>query len=317
MCVLDQNIWSHEFNTTARCALRRAFTDLDRRCPVIAKRTLQWLALRCDPGELDDYFIKPQSLPLLALPWWLEKTIHCDIDIDFQADLMCSTINGYYFSRMLDDLMDGHELDRAAVPALYPFYKHFLDSYFKYFKYSDPFWSEVDENLMITAEAASSEATIETIREAEFLRISARKTAAGVIPMAAVCFRYGRLDLLDSWKALFVRLSRWHQMRDDVLDWNGDHELHHRTWLLSEAERQRADRESISEWMGREGFGWAHSILKQLIREAIATAEGLGSPEAILYLKLRQESFDSYMDNLVATAAAFRKLLQLDSSSPT
>src|SRR5579871_608093 len=259
MCVLDQDIWPQEFKTAAGCALRRALTDLDLGCPVIATQVSQWLALRCDSGQPEDYFIRPESLPLLVLPWWLEKTIHSEIDIAFQTDLMYSTINGYYFSRMLDDLMDGHEVHRAAAPALYPFYIRFLTTYFKYFAYSEPFWSEVHRNVIFTAEAAAVETTLEAIDEAEFLKVSARKTAAGVIPMAAVCFRYCRPDLLAAWEAMFVRLARWHQMRDDVLDWSADYELRHRTWLLSEAERQRAGRESVPEWIGRQGFRWAKS----------------------------------------------------------
>src|SRR5208283_3747035 len=245
MCVLDQDIWSLEFSAAAGRAFHRAITDLGYRCPVITEQTSKWLALRCDLGHLEDYFIKPESLPILALPWWLEKTIHREVDIAFQTDLMYSTINGYYFTRMLDDLMDGHQIDRAAVPALYPFYTQFLSTYFKYFQYSDPFWREFERSLMATAEAAAVETTLETIDEAEFLKVSAQKTAAGVIPMVAVCFRYCRPDLLAPWEGLFARLARWHQMRDDVLDWSSDHELHNRTWLLSEAERRRADHESV------------------------------------------------------------------------
>ena len=312
---MNEDLWPTKFLAAAGEAVRRAISDLGHRSPVLVEQMSKWLSLRCDLSRLEDYFIRPQSLPILALPWWLENTIQREIDIEFQVDLMYSSISGYYFARMLDDVMDGHQVHRPAVPVLGPLHTQFLSPYFKYFQYSDPFWTEFERNLMATAEASAVETTLETIDEAEFLKVSAQKTAAGVIPMVAVCFRYCRPDLLAPWEGLFARLARWHQMRDDVLDWSSDHELHNRTWLLSEAERRRADHESVPEWMGREGFKWAQNILECLIREAITMAEGLGSPEVILYLKLRQEGFACYTDSLVATATAFSKLLQMDSSS--
>lgn len=315
MCVLDETIWPPEFSAAAARAYRHAIADLGHKSPVLAEQMANWLSLRCDVSHPEDYFIRPQSLPILALPWWLENTIRGEVDIEFQIDLMYSSISGYLFARILDDVMDGHELDRAALPALYPLNMQFLTTYFKYFEYSDPFWRELEKRLMITAEAAAVETRLNDIHEVEFKNISARKTAAGVIPMAAVCYRYRRPDLFPAWNELFTALARWHQMRDDLLDWSLDYTSTSNTWLLSEAKRRRAVGESVPEWMGREGFKRTRSIMEAWINGAIAIANGLGSPELQRYLALRKASFASYIDTLIDTAAAFGKLLQLEHSS--
>lgn len=314
MCVLNEDLWPPEFLAAAGRAARRAIADVGHGSPVLAEQTSRWISLHSDVSQLEDYFVRPQSLPILALPWWLENTIRREVDAGFQADLMYSSISGYYFARMLDDVMDGHQIHRAAIPALYPFHTQFLSTYFKYFQHSDPFWREFEKSFMTGAEAAALEATLEYICEAEFVKVSARKTAAGVIPIAAVCFHYCRPDLLPSWEELFALLARWHQMRDDLLDWSIDYKLDNRTWVLSEAERRRADGESIAEWMGREGLKWGQSVTECWINEAVTMAAGLGSPALVRYLKLRKESFSCYLDTLTATAAGFAKLLQLDRS---
>lgn len=314
---MSEDPWPAEFLATAGRAARRAIAGLGYGSPVLAEQTSRWLSLRCDLSRLEDYFIRPRSLPILALPWWLESTIHREVDIEFQADLMYSSISGYYFARMLDDVMDGHQIYRAALPVLGPFHTQFLTTYFKYFLHSDPFWQHFENSYMTGAEAAAVEATLEHLCEAEFAEVSARKTAAGVIPIAAVCFHYGRSDLLPSWEELFGLLARWHQMRDDLLDWSTDYKSDQRTWLLSEAERRRVDSESISGWMGREGLKWGQSIMECWINEAVTAATGLGSPDLVRYLKFRQESFSAYLDSLIGTAAGLAKLVELDLSPPT
>jgi hypothetical protein len=314
MCVLNEDLWPPEFSAVAGQAVRRAIADLSHGSPVLAEQTSRWLSLRCDLSQLEDYFIRPQSLPILALPWWLESTIRREVDVGFQTDLMYSSISGYYFARMLDDVMDRHQIQRAAIPALYSFHTQFLSTYFKYFQHSDPFWRKFEKSFMTAAEAAAVEATLEYVCEVEFIEVSARKTTTAVIPIAAVCFHYGRPDLLPSWEELFALLARWHQMRDDLLDWSIDYKLDNRTWVLSEAERRRADGESVAEWMGREGLKWGQSVMECWINEAVTMASGLGSPTLVRYLKLRKESFSSYLDTLIAIAVGFAKLLQLGPS---
>jgi hypothetical protein len=313
---LDQEIWSPEFLITARLAVRRAIADMGDRCPVLAEHTAKWLALRCDLNRPEDYFTEPQSVPLLALPWWLEHSIRGEVDADFQADLMYSTISGYYFTRMLDDIMDGHQIDRAVLPALYPFHAQFLGTYFRYFPATDPFWKEFERILRTTVEAVAVEATLKDIGAAQFVGVSARKPAAAVIPLAAVCRHYCRSDLLPPWEEFFSLFGKWHQMSDDLADWSSDYESGNRTWLLSEAERRCADHESVPVWMGREGFRWVKVVMESWINDAVIAAATLNSPELVRYLDLRRNSFLRHIDRLLNSADAWAKLLQLDIPHP-
>ena len=115
------------------------------------------------------------------LPWWLEDCIRGEVHAEFQTDLMYSTVSGYCFIRMLDDVMDGHEVDRAALPALHPFHLQFVKTYHSYFPALHPFWQEFERILMTTAEAVTAEAILKDFHESDFLEVSARKPAPIII----------------------------------------------------------------------------------------------------------------------------------------
>ena len=313
MRVVDEEIWTSDFMRTAEQAANRAIDDLGRLSPTLAAHVSNWLSQLSDVSDPSEYFTRPYSLPVLALPWWLEKRICGEVDSDFQTDLMYSTISGYYFTRMLDDVMDGHQFQRAALPALFAFHKQLIDPYYKYFSSTHPFWREFERMLMTTAEAASLEATLAGIDAATFLAVSARKSIAALIPVAAVCFRYDRPALLQSWEDFFTLYGRWHQMHDDLFDWSKDLEAANNTWLLCEAERQRRQGESVSVWMGREGYKWAEGVMECWMGELITTAGALESKELLRYLKMRRLSFSRDINRMIATAAAFARLLQVDS----
>jgi hypothetical protein len=309
---LDRDPWPPGFLVCAERAARQSLNHLGNYSPLLAKHISPWLATRCDILHPESYFTAPAATPILALPWWLELRIRGEIDAAFQTDLMYSSINAYYFVRLLDDIMDGHGFDRAALPALHPFHFWFSSTYAKYFPPDHPFWREFERMLMTTAEAVTVDSTLVNIQEADFLRASARKFAAGAIPIAAVSFHYERAELLPAWENFFELFARWQQTRDDVLDWSGDLDAGRRSWLLCEAERRRVEDEGIAEWMGREGFQWANSVLERCMEEALTAAAGLDSPELVAYLNLRRDSFSRHMNFILETAAACSKLLQLE-----
>jgi len=315
MRVVDHEIWSPDFVQTAERAVTRSLDSWASVSPSLAAHVSMWLSRFANQIQPAEYFTQPYSLPVLALPWWLEKRIRGHADAEFQADLMFSTVSGYYFTRMLDDMMDGHEVPPAAVPALYPFHKQLVEPYYKYFPPSHPFWREFDRLLMRTVEAASVEVTLQEIDESAFLSVSARKPTAALIPVAAVCFRYEQVDLLQSWSDFFTLYGRWHQMNDDLVDWSVDYGAGNRTWLLCEAERRRAHDEPVSLWMGREGYKWTKGIMGTWMDEVIAVASVLGAPELMLYLEMRKQTFSRYINRMIGTAAAYARLLQLDAAS--
>lgn len=304
--------WPTDFLTAARSAAQLAVKELGSGDSPLSAHTRRWLAIHCDLNHPENYFLHSQSLAILGFPWWLEESLCGAADPDFQADLMFSTINAYYFTRMLDDIMDGHAIERAAMPALYPFHMRFVRPYQKYFDYRSAFWREFERILMITVEAVAGEASLGEITAEDFIRFSARKQAAAAIPMAAVCAHYGRLDVLAPWESVLTSFARWHQMRDDIMDWNSDMQAGQPTWLLTEAARRRNSDESVAAWMGREGFRWAKTVMDERINETLKAASGLKSQALMLYFEQRNELFSQQIDNMIATADAFAGLLEMD-----
>lgn len=312
MRVLTEVAWSTDFLIAARNAAQLAIEKLGSDASPLSDHTRRWLAAHCDLSHPENYFLHPQSLAILGFPWWLEESLCGSADPGFQADLMFSTINAYYFTRMLDDIMDGHAIAPAAMPALYPFHMRFVRPYQKYFEYDSPFWGEFERILMITVEAVAGEASLEDISAEDFIRFSARKPAAAAIPIAAVCVHRNRLDMLAPWESVLTSFARWHQMQDDVVDWNRDMQAGQSTWLLTEATRQCKTGESVAAWMGREGFRWAKTVMNQRISETLEAASGLKSPALLFYLERRNELFSKQIGNMIATADAFADLLEMD-----
>ena len=72
------------------------------------------------------------------------------------------------------------------------------------------------------AEAAIREKQATHVSLDDFREIAARKTSPRQIPLAAVCCRYDRLDLLEPWCAFYDRFAGWQQMLDDTFDWVND-----------------------------------------------------------------------------------------------
>jgi len=297
------------FQETAEVAAQRAVADLSSSPSILAKHTLRWMGTRFDVLRAAEYFTQLQSLPLLAMPWWLEESIRGTVDPGFQADLMYSTINFYYFTRILDDAMDGHAIEPAVLPAMHFFHSRFVRPYFRYFGLESQFWGHFDRLPAMTVEAAAAESTLHEFSAEEFLTISARKAAGGVLPLAAVCVRYDRTDLLGQWESMFGMFCRWHQMRDDFLDWNEDAKAGSASWLLTEAKQRAHAGESVAAWMGREGLAWVRSIMKAWMDETVAAAAGLHCEKLMTYLGQRDEEFTRLIDRTIHVAEAFRGLL--------
>lgn len=301
-----------DFHDAAVRAVETAFAEISQTPSPLAARTLAWLGKRCDLLNPAAYFTQTQSLPLLAFPWWLEESIHAPVEVEFQLDLMYSMVNLYYFTRMLDDVMDGHEIEPALLPALHPFHVRFMSRYHRHFGPESPFWREFDRLLAITVETTATEATLSEFTAGDFLNSTALKATAAAIPIAAVCVRFDRLDLLRPWESMFSLFAKWHLMRDDLLDWGADAKAGNPTWLLSEAQRRRSDGESLAEWMGREGFAWVKAIQKTWLDETIAAAAVLNSPGLLNYLQERERLFSLEIDSMIAMAEACQALRKVD-----
>ena len=269
-------------------AFTRLFETLDASGPTVAERALAWMERMGGRTRQQDAYKHPLSYPMLLLPWWAEKAIHEPPDVGFQTDLAYSTINGYYAIRLIDNLMDGHgtiELD--VLPALHVFEAEFLRTYQAFFASDHPFWRLLEETWFHSAEVTLRDAQAGEIDREHFKEVTARKTEAVKIPIAAVCYRYERPDLVAAWAELVDLFGCWHQMSNDLFDWRKDDELGTPTYFLSEARRRVEPGEPLIGWVAREGFGWAVRMLDGWMGELKEKARALNSLDMDRYLATR------------------------------
>jgi hypothetical protein len=307
---IDLFPWAPELVSCAQRAVRNVLENLKKNTPALSEHVLRWLSARCDLARPEEYFLLPGALTLFTLPWWLELSLRSEVDADFQASLMESSTNLYYFARTLDDVMDDHEAEATVFPGLYPFLINFQAIFFNYFPASNGFWLHFHSYLNEMAEVTSLEASTEDMDEQLFTAIAGRKAMGAMAPVAAVCYRYDRPDQLAAWESCFRVFACWHQFRDDLLDWSEDAERGTCTWLLSEAKRRRLPEESVAMWMGREGFDWAGRQLAVWMVEMKQKAAGLNSPELLRYLEMREKTCTAEVAFLGASAAAWARLMK-------
>jgi hypothetical protein len=270
-------------------AMSRLNTDLAGAAPFMAGQLSGWFEQLSGCRLPEDYFKHPLAFPSLLLPWWAETTITRPPDLAFQADLIYSTINGYYYIRLIDNLMDGHAtIELKLLPALNVFHTQFQSAYQRYFIAGHPFWQRFTTVWFRSGEAAMQDAALTELDETRFKQVAAQKICAANIPLAAVCYRYDRPDLIRAWSDLVDLLGCWHQFHNDLFDWYRDDSRQNRTYFLSEAERRRRPGEPVAGWVAREGFDWAIEKLLAWLEELRRQAAQLGSESLLAYLDTRE-----------------------------
>lgn len=218
-------------------------------------------------------------------------------------------MTGYYFVRMIDDLMDrDRPPPAAALPALIVLHTEFQRAYHRYFPHAHPFWDDLSAASLESAETASKDAGLSVIGPEQFIDTSARKIAGAKIPIAAVCHRYERPDLLSRWHTLVDLLGRWHQMGNDILGWSRDLEAGRRTYFLSEGAARAGEWRHVSEWVLVDGLAWGRSKLDGWMQELQGEAAGLDCEPLAEYLRQRRRMADEEWEAIVPTIPALRRL---------
>ena len=174
-------------------------------------------------GDAPDYFMQPRMFPMLLLPWWMAKSGGRELDRGFQSDLVYTTLNGYYYIRLLDNLMDGHgSVELALLPAAAFFHSEFLLTYQKYFDANHPFWPVFRSAWFSSSEAIASEAGVVCFDEDAFGQVSVQKLCAARIPLSATSYFYHDTESIKPWLEFTAALANWSQMLDDLFDWHRD-----------------------------------------------------------------------------------------------
>jgi hypothetical protein len=289
-------VYSPALTTLLDQALIRLDEDLGTAMPGIVSQIIAWTEQLAVGSSRRHYFQHPVAFPSLLLPWWVGHRIlspNQAADLNMYADLVYSTINGYYFIRLIDNLMDAHTtVERQLLPALGFFHTQFQSTYQLIFSADHPFWPVFRQIWFLSAETAMRDAQLKIIDLETFRRISAQKVCAAKIPIAAVCYHYGRIDLLASWGRFVDLFGCWHQMFNDIFDWHKDSSNQTVTYFLSEAVRRRRPGETVAAWVAREGFAWGVTVLQAWMEELHRAAKDLGCPSLTDYLRLRQTDLE-------------------------
>jgi hypothetical protein len=276
-------------------ACARIQAEFSRRAPFLGEQACGWMAHLSPAGEAPEYFLQPRSFPLLRLIWWAAKSFTTEPDCDFLADVVYSTVNGYYYIRLLDNLMDGHgTVELKILPATAFFHTEFQATYHKYFDAAHPFWEVFRSAWFSASEAVTREDNLDRIHQAEFDLVTVAKLAGARIPLAAVGFRHGAGERLRCWEEFTLALARWSQMEDDLFDWHHDL-LHGKTsYFLTEASQHKGF-ESVDAWVIREGFQQGMEILQRELFALRRLVPSLHSPDVVRYLDSREAILESQM----------------------
>ncbi len=266
----------------------RLQSELEAQAPFMAQHVVAWMRDLSGTNQPSDYFLHPVAFPMLSLPWWAESSLRDQPDQNFQAELIYSTMNGYYHIRMIDNVMDGDAtVEPLILPALGFFHLRFQGAYQRYFAYPHAFWELFEQVWAASAEATVHDRQLQALTLAQFDTITAKKLCAAIIPVGAVCHRYGRPDLIGPWSALIDRLGRWHQLWNDLFTWRRDVANGVATYFLAECDRRRRPAEPVGAWIVREGFAWGIALLEEWMLGLRTMAAPLGSPALTGYLEQR------------------------------
>src|SRR5665213_1642065 len=123
-----------------------------------------------------------------------------------------------------------------------------------WFEPGSPFWECFRELWLGMADATVSGSRRTVFAEADLENATARKIAAVKIPVAAVCFRYGREDLLAGWFGFYDAFCCAHELLDDLCDCFSDLAAGRSSFLLSQAARDKLPGETMESYLVRAGL---------------------------------------------------------------
>lgn len=282
---------------------------LEALSPYLNNRLNTWLKDICRGKSPCEYFTHPYAFPTLLFPWWLMQKISHDVDFEFQKDIVYSSMCGYYFIRLIDNIMDEKKAEEIKIlPILGFLHNEFQSKYFRYFDSGHVFWKFFEKQWFFSVESTIKDSQLTNIDEVDFEKISSKKVCAGKIPMMAVCFRNNIKELPQEWHDVYDLMSLWHQMFNDIFDWQRDLNSGCNTYFLSEAKRCKNKDESVEEWVVREGFRWGANKLSGWMNKLKEKAEGFQLQEFIDYLNYREKDLLTTSGDVLS---GFEKLLRL------
>ncbi len=268
-----------------------------------------WRRLYGEAG-LAAALLRLRSFPLLHLPFWaagddpsaeLRRTL---------ADVSYSSLSGYLFIRLVDDVVDGDtDTDPALLPVGALLHSEFSGAYSALFPADHHFWEVYRSGWYATADVAVADARIDDIDVPTFRAVSGRKLDAAVIPVAAVLYQTDRPEQVAPWSAAIKALGRWQQFHNDLFDGLKDRTHRNVTLITSRGERRRHVGEDFAAWFLREGFSWGVAHLAELGDEVVAATERLDSSGLSEYVRLRFEDVEERIATTSTSLGAVHRLV--------
>jgi len=279
-------------------AIARIRGDFARLAPHSATAMSIWIDGQSEPDSPQESF-RGLKAHFLLIPWFLEIRIRGNIDREFQRGLVYSSLNAYYFVRLLDNISDGHSTrDLALLPMAALFHSNFQSAYSGWFEPHSPFWEYFSRLWIGMADATVQNSRTRTFSESEFVAVSSKKIAAVEIPVAAVCFRYGSTGLLGPWLDFYDCFACSHEMLDDLCDWHSDLAGGRSSFLLSESGRRKAPAESMAAYMVRAGLAAGYGRIIGWLGDAASLARGLNSELLEAFVQYRRDQVESFWNSL-------------------
>src|SRR5713101_4531060 len=309
-------MYNANLNSRVSAAIERICSTLQTHAPFLSREVSRWIRQISPNGDPQAHFSHLRMFPLLQLPEWLVETLPVEPDCAFQKSLIYSSVNGYYYIRLTDDVMDGdrdRKLELSILPTAGFFCSQFQFFYQVHFPPQHAFWPNFHELWIASCESAAHDASLSTVSWSDFERVASRKYSAACIPVAAVCHYYDHPELLAPWLEFTQSLARWSQMLDDMLDWHSDRRDQRATYFLSEGERRKRDGESLDQWVAREGCTWGFDILDQWMGGMRTGAAELSSTGLQAYLGQREiwlQGQKTVMLNGFATVSRLADILE-------
>ncbi len=300
-------------------AIEQLSANLQRQAPFLSREVSCWIQEISPDGDASAHFTHVRMFPTLRFPEWIAESLAGKPDPEFQQGILHSSIHGYYYIRLIDDVMDGdrnHALEVKILSAAGWFCSQFQMFYQDYFPPEHEFWRCFRERWIAGAESAAHDASLRSVGWSEFERVASRKFSAAGIPVAAACHYYGQPKPIASWLEVVDELGRWSQMVDDLLDWHFDRRDQRATYFLCEGERRKRQGESLESWIAREGCAWAFELLEQWMRAMQSKAAELGSQGMQVYLYQKEAWLQSQKTVMLAGFAAISGLADILEGAP-
>jgi hypothetical protein len=312
-------IFDAELIALVERALSRVRGELYRYAPSAADVMLAWMASQSLTEDPADCF-RDLRAHIVLFPWLIGDSFGVPRDIAFHADVIYSSVNAYYYVRLLDNVMDAHHPEQAdLLPMLGVFHTAFQSSFTPYFPPSHPFWDLFRSIWLGMAEATVRSTHMSEFHAEDFIRTGAMKISGVKIPMAAVCLWHEREDVMEGWLQMFDAYACSNEMLDGVADWHQDLGSGTVTYLTSEALRRKLPAESSAAWLVREGVAWGYANVIEWMSCAQNAARELNSPLLMAFLdhrKARAESLWRSMEPDLARLARLARLLEDDAAGP-